>query len=483
MPRRELSIRLEPPVGGGVLVAASAGADSTALAILLADALGAAGATWGPLHLGHVQHGFRPAVAAQEVAALRSLSRSLGVPLHVVTAAPPAGWSAGDKIPEAAARETRRRLLVELAVRLGVRVVALAHHARDQLETQLLQLARGGGLRALRGMAPVRSRDGLLWWRPLLERDPEELRALLLRRGVAWCEDASNQDLRLRRNAVRHRWLPALVRSGDPLLARAAVLSRLASAALARIERFATSGDFVARPSVRAGALRRRAAPIARASPALLHELVRAWAGELLGERADAVLARGRESRELTAWLRSDVSGARRSGDLVAERSRDWILLRDAARAPAPDRSLHVVGADAAAQLTGSAASVRFGKTGDPGAAAGADVVFVPPAVRVTLRARRPGDRVALAEGHDVALSRLLVDAGSLLGERDFWPIVCIDDLPAWVPGARRVGAALSRVPRAGWRALIASGIPHDEARAVVAAGAAGSVGPRPALS
>jgi hypothetical protein len=89
------------------------------------------------------------------------------------------------------------------------------------------------------------------------------------------------------------------------------------------------------------------------------------------------------------------------------------------------------------------------------------------------VRARRPGDRVLLVEGHDVALARLLVDAGSLPGERDWWPVVCVDDVPAWIPGARRTGAAASRRARDGWRPLVADAIPRDEPRAL---GAAGSV-------
>ena len=466
MPSREESIRLEPPAGGGVLVAVSAGADSTALAILLAEA------KVGPLHLGHVQHGYRPDAAAQEVAALRALSRRIGAPLHLLTAAPPVAWTAGDKIPEAVARATRMRLLSELASRLALPVVALAHHARDQVETQLLQLARGGGLRALRGMADVRRAGGLHWWRPLLGTPPEELRDRLRARSVEWIEDASNRDLRLRRNDVRHRWLPRLARDDDPLLARAPTLSRLAAAALARIATCAQSGDFVAQRSLRSGALRRRAAPIARASPVLLHELVRAWAADLLGERADAVLTRGRESRELTAWLATRITGSRRSGDLVLERSRDWILFRDGAHQDDVDPDVHAVDGDDPVGLRGSAATVRF--AAGPRLAAEGDTVFVPPSARITVRARRPGDRVLLVDGHDVALARLLVDAGSLPGERDWWPVVCVDDAPAWVPGARRTGAAVSRRARDGWRPLVADAIPRDEPRAL---GAAGSVG------
>jgi tRNA(Ile)-lysidine synthase len=447
MASREESMRLEPPAAGGLLVAVSGGADSTALALLLHEVAKA-----GPLHLGHVQHGFRPAAAAQEVAALGSLSRSIGAPLHVVRAEPPQGWAAGDKIPEALARATRRRLLRQLAERLGVGVVALAHHARDQVETQLLQLARGGGLRALRGMAEVRRVDGLLWWRPLLERSPEELRELLRERGLTWVEDESNADQRHRRNRVRHAWLPLLARERDPLLARAPVLSRLAAAALARVAASARVGELAPLPSARAFALRRRAAPIARLSAALLHELVRAWAAELLGERSEAVLARGRESRELTSWLLSNGSGTRRSGDLAIERSRDWLLFVDAARPAA------------------TAVSVRVG--GARGAAApGSDAVFVAPDARVTVRARRAGDRVELAAGRSIALARLMVAAGSLPGERDHWPIVCVDGAPAWVPGARITGRAVARVARPGWIALVARGLPPDGTRAFGAAG------------
>lgn len=459
MASREESMRLEPPAGGGVLVAVSGGADSTALALLLQEA------NVGPLALGHVQHGFRPAAAAQELAALRSLSRSLGAPLHVLSAVPPAGWTSGAKIPEARARDLRRSLLRDLAVRLGLRVVALAHHARDQVETQLLQLERGGGLRALRGMAAVRARDGLLWWRPLLERSPESLRALLRERGLSWVEDASNDDQRLRRNRVRHAWLPRLERERDPLLARAPRLARLAASALDRIGARAVDGEFEAAASVCAGALRRRAAPIARLAPALLHELIRAWAAELLGERADRVVARGGESRELAAWLRSSGSGSRRSGDLVIERGRDWLLFRDAACASEPDREVHDVTGDAESSLSGSTATVRFGGP------AGSDSVFVPANARVTLRARRAGNRIALAAGREVALARLLVDAGSLPGERDHWPVVCVDGSPAWVPGCRRTGAAVSRVARGDWRELVARGLPRADERARGAAG------------
>lgn len=442
----ELSMRLQPPVSGPVVVAVSAGADSTALALLLADA------KVGPLHLAHVRHGFRPDAAAQEVAALRELSRRIGAPLHVLDGAPPAAWRPGAKIPEAAARATRRRLLVELARRLGARVVALAHHARDQVETQLLMVARGGGLRALAAMSEVRDGSGVTWWRPLLAQPPDALRARLRDRSIGWVEDASNDDLRLRRNALRHRLLPRIAEGGDPLLARAPELSHLAARALRRIAAVAGGAPFEARRSVREGAVVRSVAALGRLSPALVHELVRAWAVEQLGDAAVRTLARGRDSRELVRWLQRSRRGQRRSGDLVLERAGDELLLRDSRRATPLDGAVHRLEPGGSARLASSAVEIVADDSplDDAAERDGAPLaVWIPASSSVTVRARRPGDRIALSPSHSTELSRLVNELAHP-GERDCWPIVCVDDAPVWVPGARRIARPATFAPAPG---------------------------------
>ena len=448
MAASELSMRLQPPASGPVVVAVSAGADSTALALLLADA------KVGPLHLAHVRHGFRPDAAAQEVAALRELSRRIGAPLHVLDGAPPAAWRPGAKIPEAAARATRRRLLVELARRLGARVVALAHHARDQVETQLLMVARGGGLRALAAMSEVRDGGGVTWWRPLLAQPPDALRARLRDRSIGWVEDASNGDLRLRRNALRHRLLPHIAQHGDPLLTRAPTLSHLAARALRRIAAVAGGAPFEARRSVREGAVVRSVAALARLSPALVHELVRAWAVDQLGDAAVRTLARGRDSRELVRWLQRSRRGQRRSGDLVLERAGDELLLHDGRRAPTQDGAVHRLEPGGSVRLAGSTVEIAADDAPKDVAAErdGAPLaVWLPAGSSVTVRARRPGDRIAFSPGGSMALSRLVNELAHP-GERDCWPIVCVDDAPVWVPGARRIARPATFAPAPGSR-------------------------------
>jgi tRNA(Ile)-lysidine synthase len=82
----------------------------------------------------------------------------------------------------------------------------VAHTRDDQAETFLLRLLRGAGPRGLGGM---HLRSGLVI-RPFLESSRTEVRAFLESHHVEFCEDASNADLRIPRNSVRHDLIPYL---------------------------------------------------------------------------------------------------------------------------------------------------------------------------------------------------------------------------------------------------------------------------------
>lgn len=53
---------------------------------------------------------------------------------------------------EEAARRARYEFLIEVAQGIGAKVIAVAHHADDQVETVLMHFLRGAGLAGLRGM-------------------------------------------------------------------------------------------------------------------------------------------------------------------------------------------------------------------------------------------------------------------------------------------------------------------------------------------
>ncbi|WP_025455637.1 tRNA lysidine(34) synthetase TilS [Neisseria meningitidis] len=108
---------------------------------------------------------------------------------------------------EAAARQKRYAAFAEK----GFDVLALAHHRDDQIETFMLAVARGGGLRALAAMPTVRpfGEKGIIW-RPLLPFSRQDIWDYAQKHGLPNIEDESNSDTAYLRNRFRHCILPEL---------------------------------------------------------------------------------------------------------------------------------------------------------------------------------------------------------------------------------------------------------------------------------
>lgn len=132
---------------------------------------------------------------------------------------------------QAAARAARTRLLAGWASAEGLSAVALGHTQDDQAETVLMRLARGSGVAGLGGMAEARSRDGVLWLRPLLGFSRSILRDWLVSEGIGWVEDPSNADPRFERVRARHA-LVALAPLGIDAQALAETAARARAASL-----------------------------------------------------------------------------------------------------------------------------------------------------------------------------------------------------------------------------------------------------------
>lgn len=183
-------------------VACSAGADSTALLLACAR-------KWpGQVTALHIHHGLQAAADAFEQHC-QELCARIGVPLHVrrVDARHAPGQS-----PEEAARSARYEALAQLAgaVSPPIRHIALAQHADDQVETLLLALSRGAGLPGLSAMPALWQRQGICYYRPLLEVPGAELRGWLQAQGESWVEDPSNSNEQYTRNRIRARLMPEL---------------------------------------------------------------------------------------------------------------------------------------------------------------------------------------------------------------------------------------------------------------------------------
>jgi tRNA(Ile)-lysidine synthase len=219
---RELAAALEALdcAGRGVLVAASAGIDSTVLAHgvhALAERLGIR------LALGHVHHGLRGAEADADEAFVRSLGSALGVPVLARAVAPrrlrEGGPSRSRPTLQEAARRLRYDALAEMAEAARAERIATAHTLDDQAETVLLRLLRGSGPGGLGGI-PERSADGRIV-RPLLAVPRAEIERFAGARGLLWREDASNRDPAYARARLRRDWLRDLGAAFNPRWLRA----------------------------------------------------------------------------------------------------------------------------------------------------------------------------------------------------------------------------------------------------------------------
>ena len=107
---------------------------------------------------------------------------------------------------EMAARALRYDWFAELMVDLEAAAIAVAHHAGDQVETLLLNLARGTGGRGLCGMRTYDERTGI--WRPLLSVTRDDILCYLSEQRLPHMEDSTNEDPSITRNLIRHQLIP-----------------------------------------------------------------------------------------------------------------------------------------------------------------------------------------------------------------------------------------------------------------------------------
>lgn len=107
---------------------------------------------------------------------------------------------------EMAARELRYNWFEEKRSETGAQAIAVAHHRDDSVETVLMNLVRGTGIR---GMSGIRPKNGYVV-RPLLCVTRKEITAWLDARNISYVTDSTNLSDAYTRNFIRLRILPLL---------------------------------------------------------------------------------------------------------------------------------------------------------------------------------------------------------------------------------------------------------------------------------
>jgi len=185
--------------GDTVIVGVSGGADSVALLHLL-KALGY------KCIAAHCNFHLRGSESDRDETFVRQLTTELEIPGHYINF-DTKKYAANNKLSiEMAARDLRYEWFEQLLVEHKVQAIAVAHHRDDSVETMLMNLVRGTGLKGLTGI-PYRNAHVV---RPLLCVSREEILAYLMQYDLCCIEDSTNASTEFTRNKFRHEVLPLL---------------------------------------------------------------------------------------------------------------------------------------------------------------------------------------------------------------------------------------------------------------------------------
>ena len=189
------------------IIALSGGADSVALLLLLKNA-------HFNVHAAHCNFRLRGDESDRDEAFCVEFCQRLGVELHRAHFDTREYAELHKVSIEMAARELRYKWFEQLRQDIGAAGICVAHHRDDSVETVLLNLVRGTGLRGLAGIQP---RNGNIL-RPLLCVSRAEIEAFLAEKGQEYVTDSTNLEANVQRNIVRLEVLP-LLRNLNPAVA------------------------------------------------------------------------------------------------------------------------------------------------------------------------------------------------------------------------------------------------------------------------
>jgi tRNA(Ile)-lysidine synthase len=281
-------------------------------------------------------------------------------------------------------------------------------------------------------------RDGIV--RPLLAIGRDDTVAVCAAAGVTPRDDPSNRSLRFARNRVRHRVLPELAKLNPEI---ASAIARFADAAAVVEDISAGHAMAVVEVAASENSVALERLP---ADKTTRIEALALWWEQRTGKQLAA------RHRSALAELAASTEGSR-SLDLPGGRAlREYGTLRVAAHTSESPKTTKKSVRNGSITLERESTAVwhgwRFAFVMEMN---GTSEVALIDADRVTVRGRRPGDRMSGPRGAKV--QDVLTDAKVPARERDSWPLIAVNEAIVWIPGitpAPRSGRSPLRALRVG---------------------------------
>ena len=169
------------------------------------------------LYAAHVNHGIRGeeygGEAKRDEIFCRKQCERLGVKLFVAELDVPSLSKETGQSLETAARNARYEFFRSVMLESSIKVLATAHNADDNLETQLFNLCRGCGIEGICGIPESRPIDGInegIAIRPILSASKQEIIDYCLSNGIEYVTDSTNLVDDCVRNKLRLNLIPQL---------------------------------------------------------------------------------------------------------------------------------------------------------------------------------------------------------------------------------------------------------------------------------
>lgn len=193
--------------GKKILVAISGGIDSVALTHLLVKA-------GYDSTLAHCNFRLRGKESDTDEQFVKDLAKHFNIPFFSVSFDTKKYAKEQKLSTQMAARELRYNWFEKTREENQLDYIATAHHLDDNLETFVINFARGTGLNGLTGIPEIK--ENII--RPLLPFSREQIEQYAAKNKITWREDATNAKTAYQRNKIRHQIVPILKELNPNLL-------------------------------------------------------------------------------------------------------------------------------------------------------------------------------------------------------------------------------------------------------------------------